>query len=179
MNVNVGQSIANHVVKEAQIQEATFLPIDFCIREDEVQHGHENDVSSQKYQNREVHSGTKGIGKQNQNEQAAQDLKEHRQKQNSSIKQGRQVFVQSSSFQCGMVRRKAPSQAQNGCHNGNGLVSLDNREIEAIIFAHGKESKGEGLSGHGSYQHRENNVKLNGGLKTRLQTDFHHSCRAP
>lgn len=125
-----------------------------------MQKCHEDDVSSEKYQDREVHSRAKGIREQNQNEQAAEDLKQHRQKQNSSVEQGCKVFVQSSAFQCSMVRRKAPCQAQNGCDNGDGLVSLDNREVQPIIFTHGKESKSKSLSSHGSNLERKMKIYI-------------------
>ena len=44
MDVDVGERVSGHVVEEGQVQEATLFPVHFCVREDEMQDSHEQNV---------------------------------------------------------------------------------------------------------------------------------------
>ena len=75
VDVNVGQGVSGHVVKERQVEEAALLPVDLGVGEDEVKDRHEEDVSAKEYQEWVVHTRSKGVGKEYQDEETTQNLK--------------------------------------------------------------------------------------------------------
>ena len=121
MDVDVGQRVSGHVVKERQVEEAALLPVHLGVGEDEMQDGHEQDVSAQEDEQRIVHPGSEGVGEEHENEEPAQDLEEDRQEEDWSVEQSCQVFVQRPSLQGRVVGGEAPCQAQDGGDDGYGL----------------------------------------------------------
>ena len=81
VDVDVGQRVSGHVVKERQVEEAALLPVHLGVGEDEMQDGHEQDVSAQEDEQRIVHPGSEGVGEEHENEEPAQDLEEDRQEE--------------------------------------------------------------------------------------------------
>jgi len=111
VNVDIGQGVTGHVVKERQIKETAFLPVHLGVREDEMQDGHEQDVSAEEDEQRVVHPRPERVGEENEDEEPAENLEEYREEQDWSVEEGRQVFVQSSSLQSGVIGGEAPCQA--------------------------------------------------------------------
>ena len=76
VDVDVGQRVSGHVVKERQVKESALLPVHLGVGENEMQDGHEQDVSAQEDEQRVVHAGPEGVGEEHEDEEPAQDLEE-------------------------------------------------------------------------------------------------------
>ena len=48
MDVNVGQSIAKHIMEKTKVEKSTLAPVILGITEYEMEDGHENDVTAKK-----------------------------------------------------------------------------------------------------------------------------------
>ena len=64
MNVDVGKAVTKKIVETGKIEEASFNPILLGITKDKVKSRHNDNVSSNEDQKREVSSRSKGVRKE-------------------------------------------------------------------------------------------------------------------
>ena len=125
VDVDVGQAVADHVVEEAEVEEATLLPVHLGVGEDEVEDGHQKDVAGQEDQEWVVASGAEGVGEEDEDEESADDLEEDGEEEDGAVEEGGQVAVQGAALEGSVVEREAPRQGQDRRDDGDRLVGLE------------------------------------------------------
>lgn len=68
-------------------------------------------MASDEDEEREVMAGTKGVGKEDQDEEPADDLEENAEEEDDPVEQCGEVFVQRPPLESGVVGGEAPGQA--------------------------------------------------------------------
>ena len=111
MDVDVGQTVAEEVVEEGDVQEAALHPVALGVAEHEVDGGHEGDVETDEDEQGVVFPRPEGVGVEHKDEEPSDDLEEVAEEEDGSVEESGEVLVQSSSLQGGVVGGEAPRQA--------------------------------------------------------------------
>ena len=173
MDVDVCEAITKEVVEEGDVQKAALDPVALGVAEDEVQSGHEEDVEGDKEKKRVVAAWTEGVGKEDEDEKATDDLEENTEEEDDPVEESCKIFVQGATFQGGVVGGEAPGKTENGGDDGDGLVRLEDRQLP--LHAHLDQPDLDLVLRHVVDQAWQQEVELDSRLKGGLETHLHDS----
>ena len=113
---------------------ATFKDLEqlWNIREYKVKWPHQKDMGKKENEERVISAWTKGVSKEDKNEEARAYLKEKRQVENSLIKERSEIIVQPPSFKNWVIWCEAPGETDNRSDDRDGGDSVEGGQVSAF-----------------------------------------------